>query len=164
MKLRQEQHNGIKKIILFRFLYFSALLLSVSACSLLPCETGRKVDEVVIESSGQSLNPKEAEFCAEFKPTQAQVKRFFSRAVPITSNRTQHDWYTPCYAKGSVTFSGGGSGDWLLYSSGIAVLNWAYEKNELYLYNARNNGWHDPFECSYGPADDTKESCIMPGF
>jgi hypothetical protein len=50
----------------------------------------------------------EIEWCETFRPTLKQVKRFFSRAIPIDSHLAVDDWYSPCYSEGTVIFKGGG--------------------------------------------------------
>ncbi len=128
----------------------------------------RTVSTVTVEQAGQTSAPDDPltrDACKNFKPTVAQLKRFFSRAAPIDGRFVAHDYYSPCHSDGAISFPDGSSGRWRVYSSGTASLTWASSDNTVYLYNGRNNGWHDPFACSYGLHDeDDDTSCYLPGF
>ncbi len=54
--------------------------------------------------------------------------------------------------KGSVEFSDGNAGQWILTSSGIAELTWNLN-GRVVLYRAKN-GWSDPFRGMYEGPDD----------
>ncbi|WP_124543987.1 hypothetical protein [Burkholderia ubonensis] len=139
-----------------------ALCIPLSICR------AREVSAVTITVSGESSDRHDLltrEACRKFTPTVAQLKRFFSRAVPIDGKFVAHDYYSPCHASGTVSFPDGSSGKWRIYSSGTASLTWASSENTVFLYNGRHNGWHDPFACSYGLHDaDDEASCYLPGF
>ncbi|MGU7782423.1 hypothetical protein [Burkholderia sp. PU8-34] len=141
---------------------FFAICVSASVCQ------ARDVSAVTIEETGQSSDANDAltmEACKQFAPTPAQLKRFFSRAVPIDGKFVAHDYYSPCQARGTVSFPDGSSGKWRIYSSGTASLTWASSESTVYLYNGRHNGWRDPFACGYGLHDtDDGASCYLPGF
>jgi hypothetical protein len=140
--------------------YTTLAAIFFSAFSYSSLSNARGVKSVTIEEVGKSS----MEECSQFRPTEKQVKRFFSRAVPVQSRLVIDDWYSPCHADGTIVFTGGGSGKWRLYSGGTATLTWSTGSDVVYLYNGRNNGWHDPFECGYGYEDDEKGGCIIPGF
>jgi hypothetical protein len=145
-----------------KYLTVAALCIPMSLCE------AREVSAVIIEESGRSADasdPLTRDACGTFTPTAAQLKRFFSRAVPIEGKLVAHDYYSPCHASGTVSFPDGSTGKWRVHSSGTASLKWASSENTVYLYNGRKNGWHDPFMCSYGLHDaDDEASCYVPGF
>jgi hypothetical protein len=144
-----------------KYQIFATAFLVASACFFTSTSHARKVANVVIEKTGQSRDPQEAKHCAKFQPTVVQVKRFFSKAFPVTQRVVLHDWYSFCYAKGTLSFLEGSEShwNWTLYSGGTAIIDWA-EGDTVYLYNGRNNGWFDPEACSYGGNVD---ECIIPG-
>jgi len=147
----------LKFIVLVFFPFF------LFACSIGQIYKSRGVENLTIDESGRSGRSDSIEKCKNFKPTEQQIKRFFSRAVPVERHFVVDDWHSPCYADGTISFAGGGAGKWRLYSSGTAILFWSFGEDVVYLYNGRNNGWSDPFECGYGYSDD-EEECIIPGF
>jgi hypothetical protein len=142
-----------------KYQIFATAFLIASACFFTSASHARKVANVVIEKTGQSRDPKEAKHCAKFNPTQAQVKRFFSKAFPVTQRLVHHDWDSFCYAEGTIAFVDGWNWNLTVYSGETAVINWAGEET-VYLYNGRNNGWFDPYACSYG---GNVNECIIPG-
>lgn len=116
----------------------------------------RTVTSVVIEESGLNIQPGDAslsEGCKSFRPTVAQIKRYFSRAYAIDAGPYMHERYSPCYAIGKVKFSDRTSGEFQLRSSGIASLTWSYGGRSVDLLYKRNK-WHDPFACAYGLGDE----------
>lgn len=110
--------------------------------------SARSVSELKIEESGRTLDPNTAEGCEKFKPTTTQVKRYFSRAYPVEHHMITTTRYSPCYAKGTITFSDDSMGTWILYSGGTATIDWNRGRSVDLLY--RKNGWHDPFAGMYG--------------
>ena len=92
-------------------------------------------------------NANEINACKKFRPTKSQVIRFFNKAYPVEA-AIRNDRYTTCYAEGSLTFSDNYSGRWILFSSGVARFTFLGE-DVVYLFY-KNNGWHDPFACTYG--------------
>ena len=143
-------------------------VLAIVLCVPIAICHARAVSAVTVEQSGQSSTPADLptkDACKNFTPTVAQLKRFFARAMPIDGKFVAHDYYSPCHSAGTISFPDGSSGRWRVYSSGTASLTWASNDNTVYLYNGRNNGWHDPFACSYGLHDeDDDTSCYLPGF
>ncbi|MNM52773.1 hypothetical protein D3C81_638610 [compost metagenome] len=113
----------------------------------------RDVKKVVVESVALSdIKGVAEEACKVFKPTASQIRTYFSRAYPVDGFWSTNKFYSPCHAKGSVEFSDGNAGQWILTSSGIAELTWNLN-GRVVLYRARN-GWSDPFRGMYeGPED-----------
>lgn len=120
----------------------------------------REVKSVVVGEVGKTLKTyikKEGDDmlagqCKSFKPTVEQIGLFFSKAYPIPGVISMHERDSPCYSAGSVVFEDGLSGEWILYSSGTAKLEWARGGSVDLLY--KYNDWHDPFACTYGLGDE----------
>lgn len=113
----------------------------------------RTVKSVEIDNAGMDNSGEEAaaRACAKFRPTKAEVTRFFNRAYPVETRFLVHDRYSSCYAEGSVKFSDGHAGKWILYSSGTAVLTFTMGDVVNLFY--KHNRWHDPYACTYGLSD-----------
>lgn len=115
----------------------------------------RPVKHVEIDAAGLNLesvkNPNAIEACKKFKPTKEQVTRFFERAYPVESYILTTERYSSCYAKGSLTFSDGSFGTWILYSSGTALFT--FSRGDQVNFFHKNNKWHDPYACTYGLGD-----------
>jgi hypothetical protein len=106
MPPKQATRNGINIMPKIKYVSAAACVMA-SACLFASNSHAKKVANVVIEKTGQTRDPQYAEQCAKFRPTAAQVKRFFSKAVPVTKRVVQHDWYSSCFAKGTVAFIDG---------------------------------------------------------
>ena len=109
----------------------------------------REIKSVKIDESG-IVRPESdqkdqvlIDWCRAFRPTVPQVRRYFANAVPVPSVVTSHDRYSPCAAKGTVTFKDGFRADWILYSDGSARIDWEAGGHVYLLY--KDNKWHDPF-------------------
>ena len=115
------------------------------AVALLPMVLmARPVASVTVRMLGQSESSQasDQDICKSFKPTVAQIKRYFEHAYPVPAHMTMDTYYSPCYAKGHVVFSDGSEGDWRLRSSGAAGLEWSMGGGVDLLY--LDNPWHDP--------------------
>ncbi|SFB98384.1 hypothetical protein SAMN05216321_102382 [Cupriavidus sp. OV038] len=137
---------------LLRSAAFVLLCMTAALCS------ARDVRKVVIEEVGQSLpdgDPRTAELCKRFRPTVTQVKNFFSKIYPVQARKVLHDYYSPCYATGTVVFGDSSTGAWSLYSGGTATLVWTHGGDKVYVYYGKNK-WYDPFACTYGLEDEGK--------
>ncbi|SFM88285.1 hypothetical protein [Variovorax sp. OV329] len=113
----------------------------------------RTVKSIEIDAVGMdnSHDAAAARACAKFRPNKAQVTRFFNRASPVETRFVVHERYSSCYAEGSVRFSDGNEGKWILYSSGVAVLT--PMKGGVFNIFYKHNRWHDPYACTYGMSD-----------
>lgn len=121
--------------------------------ALAPHSYARGVKNVVVDSVGLSDIKGEAErACKAFKPTESQIRAYFSKAYPVDGFWSTNKFYSPCYAKGTVEFSDGNAGQWILTSSGIAELTWNLN-GRVVLYREKN-GWSDPFRGMYGDPDE----------
>lgn len=135
-----------------------AAVLAAFLCVVSFDSHARNVRSVVINQTGMVQGTKDGEDpmlireCGRFKPTPAQVRAYFSKAYPVPGFVLNHDRYSPCYATGTVEFADGFGGEWILYSSGSAGLEWAGGGGVYLLY--KRNKWHDPFACTYGLGDE----------
>lgn len=111
-----------------------------------------EIDTVGMDSSRE---PAAARACAKFRPSKAQVIRFFNRAFPVETRVVVHERYSSCYSEGSVSFSDGRRGTWILYSSGTAVVT--FTTGDVLNVFYKHNRWHDPYACTYGMSD--KPAC-----
>lgn len=113
----------------------------------------RTVTSVEIKTVGMDNSGEEAaaRACKKFRPTKSQVTRFFNLAYPVETRILVHERYSSCYAEGSVKFSDGHSGTWILYSSGTAALTFTMGDVVNLFY--KHNKWHDPYACTYGMSD-----------
>lgn len=135
-----------------RYAAFTVLCMALSVCH------ARGVQKVTLEQIGQALDdddPMVIEACRKFRPSAGQIKIFFSRAYPVEQRYIMHDHYSPCYARGTVLFTDGSGGEWILYSGGTASLVWRLGQDKVNLFYGRNK-WHDPFACTYGMESDDK--------
>jgi hypothetical protein len=120
-------------------------------CMSHPMSQARTVQKIVIEKVGLNRDTGDSnltEGCKSFKPTLAQVKRYFSKAYPVEGYVVSTERYSPCYATGEITFNDNSSGRFRLDSGGTATLYWSRGDIVHLLY--KRNGWSDPFECTYG--------------
>jgi hypothetical protein len=159
MPPKQALQNGLTQMWRIKYIAFAAACATASVYASASTNVTRKIANVVIEKSGQTLDSQYAEHCSKFQPTRTQVARFFSKAFPVTKRIVLHDWSSSCYAEGTIAFVDGWVWDWTLYSGGTATITWVGEET-VYLYNGRNNGWFDPEACSYGGSG---EDSIIPG-
>ncbi len=117
----------------------------------------REILDVRIKSTGlndESLNDEHEErACKKFKPTKSQVLRFFKRAKPPEDkSKLLHERYSSCAAEGTIRYTDGSSGQWVLFSSGMAYVTFGDGVVIDLFY--RKNGWHDPYACTYGLGDE----------
>jgi hypothetical protein len=134
------------QISIIRQIIFIASLLAGG------CIEARTVKSVDIQSVGLALNSvtnnSEINACKKFRPTKAQIVRFFNKAYPVETYVLTTDRYSSCYARGSLKYSDGSFGEWFLYSSGTATFTFNRGDSVNYFY--KYNKWHDPFACTYG--------------
>ena len=132
----------------------SVLILS-AALLMKGVAQARTVKHVEIEALGlileSAINKNAIAACKKFKPTKEQVIRFFDSAYPVESYVLTTERYSSCYAKGSLMFSDGSFGTWILYSSGTALFT--FNRGDVVFFFHKNNGWHDPYACTYGLGD-----------
>ncbi|BCQ25575.1 hypothetical protein NK8_37530 [Caballeronia sp. NK8] len=129
--------SRIKSVVLF---------LILLACCEISLARGIKVvtiDEVgIVRPESDQKDEALIVWCRAFRPTFSQVRRYFANAVPVPPVVTSHDRYSPCAAKGTVTFKDGFRADWILYSDGSARIDWQ-AGGHVYLL-LKDNKWHDP--------------------
>ena len=132
-----------------------SLLVLSAALLMTGIVQARTIKHVEIDAVGLNLesvkNQNATEACKKFKPTKEQVIKFFSRACPVESYILTTERYSSCYAKGSLTFSDGSFGTWILYSSGTALFT--FNRGDVVNLLYKNNNWHDPYACTYGLGD-----------
>ncbi len=128
------------KVLCSALVCFSLVLAS-------PWAHAREVKSIAIEAIGLSRLDEMAEPCRKFRPTVAQVKRYFSRAYPVDAIYYSKKFWSPCWAEGTIEFADGNRGRWRLNSGGVAYLQWSHS-GEVILYH-KANGWHDPFREGY---------------
>lgn len=106
----------------------------------------RKIENLTIESSGLSLNESDemmVSACKRFRPTFRQLRSFFLSSYPVPGVYMANDFYSDCYATGTISFNDNkSSGKWILYSTGVARIDWNHGGNVYLLY--KRNKWHDP--------------------
>ncbi len=112
-----------------------------------------KIEKTGLDFGKDLRNP--PDMCKTFKPTRAQVKRFFEKAYPIPDIVVTKDRYTPCHATGTIEFSDGFAGTWIVYSAGTAVLEFDFGGSTALFYKDRR--WYDPTACTYG--NDLPHDC-----
>lgn len=113
------------------------------------------IGKVRVLETGINANPDEkflSQACSRFRPTPAQVQRFFRQARPVPRRFGLHDRYAPCYATGTIEISRFGAVPWRLSSGGVGSLKWD-EGEYVYLFR-RKNPWTDPTACTYGLGDE----------
>lgn len=121
------------------------------------CSHIEQVKELSVAGTGLTLesrlrNLSMIEECENFQPTYKQIMKFFNNAQRVEGFIVTEDRYTPCYAKGKLTWRGGTGASWNLYSSGTASVR--LDNGEtIYLFQ-RDYQWFDPMECTYGLGDE----------
>lgn len=133
--------------------YLTWAVLVYLAC-MPPSAFSRTVKNVSVELAGASdiQDDPPSGGCRAFRPTAAQVRQYFSRAYPVPAKLGAHDRYSPCHAKGTVTFSDNTRGTWKLSSGGAATLFWDTGDVVSLFYGKYK--WHDPFAGMYGLCDE----------
>lgn len=115
----------------------------------------RTVKSIEIDTVGLNLesvkNENAARACKRFRPTKDQAIRFFNRAYPVETYVLTTDRFSSCYAEGSLKFSDGSFGKWILYSSGTALFT--FNRGDVVNLYYKHNKWHDPYACTYGLSD-----------
>jgi hypothetical protein len=105
----------------------------------------RKISKLTINESGMSLNEKDETSvltCKGFHPTRRQISNFFLKSYPVPGAYMAHDLYSDCYATGEISFSDNKSfGKWILYSTGIAKIEWEFGGDVYLLY--KKNKWYN---------------------
>ena len=125
----------------------ACMMLILATCAV----QARSVKSVTIMETGKADDPSSGDACQGFVPTPKQVATYFLQAYPIPSPVAMNRYYSPCFARGKVTFSDGYSAKWTLSSSGAAVLNWDEGGDTYLLY--RPSPWRDPFGSRYEGED-----------
>jgi hypothetical protein len=127
-------------------IYFSPILAAI----FMNCSFSREIKTLRIDDMGQSdlSDSIVIESCKKFAPTKKSVRLFFSKAYPVDSRLSAHEFYSPCYARGFIEYSDGNKGKWTLKSSGIARVTWE-GSGDVVLFH-KNNKWNDPFLGTYG--------------
>jgi len=110
----------------------------------------RSITRVTIESVGQSdiKNASPSLSCTQFRPTESQIRQYFSRAYPVPAKLGAQERYSPCYATGKIEFSDNLRGAWKVSSGGAATLSWDTGDIVTLFYNGYR--WFDPFAGMYG--------------
>lgn len=137
-------------------------IAATALCSSIAVSQERSVTKVTVDEVGLSIEPDDPEMarrCKAFRPTVAQVKRYFSKAYPVGSAVITTERYSPCVANGTVEFTDnntgrGSGGKFQVRSSGTATLWW--DMGDVAYFLHKNNRWNDPLACTYG-LDDEKE-------
>ena len=132
----------VKKVISYIMLIWLIGLPAVSQA--------RTIKSITIDDSGMIMegvsDPYLTRECKKFKPTVTQIKDYLTKAYPVVGFILNEDHYSPCYASGRVTFSNNQSGRWIVYSGGVAVIQFPPEERELVYYP--DYDWQDPTTCT----------------
>lgn len=125
----------------------ASIVVCLAACLMALPVHARSVKKIVIDATGLSEINNTSHVYESFRPTMAQLRRYFSRAYPVDHYWRPKKFYSPCYATGTVEFSGGNSAAWSVSSSGLAEVVWSIKGRTIVFYPS--NGWHDPFAGMY---------------
>lgn len=141
--------------------YKEIIILSFFFAVLCPLQA-RTVNHINIEKTGSIYsghnNENEKIACKLFRPKQKQLVRFFSLASESKESGTLlHEYYSPCFAAGTVVFDDGSSGRWNLQSSGLGFVFFNTGEQAVFFY--KDNKWTDPFICTYGLSDEPEPGC-----
>lgn len=95
-------------------------------------------------------DPAEGEInaCKKFKPTKQQLTAFFKSSEVSKENKWLHEYYSSCVSTGNVEFENGVSGEWVLQSSGLAMV--IPDNGDSIYFFKKNNSWEDPMAGTYG--------------
>jgi hypothetical protein len=129
-----------------RLFFLVAIGLSLSPLPIF----ARSITQVIIEAVGQSdihADPP-SQGCKQFRPTENQIRQYFSKAYPVPAKVGAQMRYSPCYARGKIAFSDTTRGAWKISSGGAATLSWDTGDVVTLFYNGY--GWFDPFAGMYG--------------
>ncbi|MGV3345038.1 hypothetical protein ACGVWS_04580 [Enterobacteriaceae bacterium LUAb1] len=120
-----------------------------------------KVTNIEIEESGISYeghSKVEQEGCKLFRPTKEQMINYFNKASELEyGGSTEHQYYSPCIATGTVTFKDKTSVKWTVQSSGFGYGTFSNKKFINFFY--KDNQWVDPFQCTYAMGDEPEPGC-----
>ncbi|EMJ9776018.1 TPA: hypothetical protein ACWL6U_000069 [Morganella morganii] len=86
--------------------------------------------------------------CKKFKPTKQQLIAFFKSSEVSKENKWLHEYYSSCVSTGNVEFENGVSGEWVLQSSGLAMV--IPDNGDSIYFFKKNNSWEDPMAGTYG--------------
>jgi hypothetical protein len=108
------------------------------------------VTAVEISQSGQSEHTESIaqKQCQAFRLKPAQVKQFFRKAKMVDARVHVHERYSPCFAKGTVTWTDGHNGTWQIHSGGTGVVN--TDDGRSLVLQCTTCKWFDPFAGGYG--------------
>lgn len=125
------------------------IALSITLISLSPWHANsHDVKSVHITKMHISKNEDAQHFCKYFTPSLHQVQSYFSKAYPVPGKWSIHTYYSPCHSEGTIEYTDGNRGRWILKSSGISIVIWEKSGSTILFYD--KNPWYDPFEGSYG--------------
>jgi len=136
----------IKSAHLFALAIVSAISISARA---------RTATHIHITMVGQSFSDDDkfaVESCNEhFRPSEQQLRHYFQHAYPVERYFGNSPRYSQCYATGTVEFSDGNHGEWIINSGGAGGITWP-EGDSISIF-FKHNKWVDPFSCTYGLSD-----------
>jgi len=105
------------------------------------------IKSISIKEIGKSSTEEDKDICKLFKPTLAQLRRYFNKALPVPDRVITTVRYSPCYAKGTLEFSDGYEANWVVSSGGGGGLDWLIGGRVYLLY--KGNAWIDPYKGMY---------------
>ena len=135
----------MKKLTIYAFLIFTGVVYAKE----------REVTSLEIVRFGmpEGISETEKEGCSFFKPTKEQIIEYLEEADWLNEGgELLHQYYSPCFVTGKVTFKDGFSGEWTIKSSGYGRGSFNYN-DEVYFFREKN-GWFDPFQCLYYMGDE----------
>ena len=84
------------------------------------------IEKIIISNTAQAQagwSPAERNACKDFRPTEAEVRGFFTRAQETTPQAVHYTLpESPCYAEGSLIFRDGKGADWTLRQLSLGTI------------------------------------------
>lgn len=115
----------------------------------------RTVKNIEIEATGEASNDAtsigEVNACKKFRPNKMQLIKYFDLAEESSELSKINKYYSSCISYGYVEFDDGASGKWIILSSGVGTVTLPSGKSINFFH--KNNGWEDPYACTYGLGD-----------
>lgn len=128
--------------------YILLLLIAITP-NLLTAITLKNIE---IKDTGITVtkDPAEGEInaCKKFRPTEKQLIEFFKSSEVSKENKWLHEYYSSCVSTGNVELENGVSGEWVLQSSGLAMV--IPDNGDSIYFFKKNNSWEDPMAGTYG--------------
>lgn len=134
-----------------RVCVFASIAITMQATATIAHTRDIKHTSIVTSGLSQDKATIATDDCKQFIPTPDQTRSYFSKAYPVNTRWSINTYYSPCYAEGTIEFSDGNRGTWILKSSGIGGIDWE-QSGSVTLFHGKNP-WYDPFEGMYGEDD-----------